>query len=378
MLRLSLIATMLLAASAGELLQKGIYTQDTVGDLDGAIKIYRQILNTASESRAVAAQAQYRIGLCLLEKGDSAAATQAFEKLIKDYPEQKELTDLAQQKMPRVNLIPTPWPEREYAQYRVSGDESENAIAISIEPSPESANHILLGLLAAPAALWYRAEVDRETLAPISTWAKTDSSATQDEYQKNQVRITIAGKPRTLPLGKGVFDFWEFPFVLRRLPLAENYEAEIPILMFGLTNSLEAKVEALEDIAVPAGKFRCFKALVNGMGDPMTVWYSADASRTMVKFSYQKVYAELAQINSTGPQPTTYRGEDGFSFVAPAGWIVGEPQQPADGGTLIQLTDPEGQATGVWVYRLPRNPGAPNQPDETIAQKEKERLAMTS
>jgi hypothetical protein len=141
--------------------------------------------------------------------------------------------------------------------------------------------------------------------------------------------------------------------------------------MFGLTNSLEAKVEALEDIAVPAGKFRCFKALVNGMGDPMTVWYSADASRTMVKFSYQKVYAELAQINSTGPQPTTYRGEDGFSFVAPAGWIVGEPQQPADGGTLIQLTDPEGQATGVWVYRLPRNPGAPNQPDETIAQKEK-------
>ena len=77
--------------AAGELLEKGIYTQETVGDLDGAMRIYRQILTNAAESRAVAAQAQYQLGICLLGKGDSSGAAQAFRKLIKEHPEQTEL-----------------------------------------------------------------------------------------------------------------------------------------------------------------------------------------------------------------------------------------------------------------------------------------------
>src|SRR5215471_3052615 len=81
--------------SAADLLQKGIYTQETVGDLDGAIKIYSQIVNSATQSRTYAAQAQYRIGLCLLKKGESAEAQKAFEKLIRDYPEEKELVTKA-------------------------------------------------------------------------------------------------------------------------------------------------------------------------------------------------------------------------------------------------------------------------------------------
>src|SRR5215471_8725854 len=75
--------------SPADLLQKGIYTQETVGDLDGAIKIYRQIANSASQSRTYAAQAQYRLGLCLLKKGENGEAVKAFEKLMQDYPEEK-------------------------------------------------------------------------------------------------------------------------------------------------------------------------------------------------------------------------------------------------------------------------------------------------
>src|SRR4249920_3726100 len=79
------------AQSTAELLQKGIYTQETVGDLDGAIKIYRQIVNSSSQSRTYAAQAQYRLAQCLLKKGENAEAVKAFEKLMQDYPEEKEL-----------------------------------------------------------------------------------------------------------------------------------------------------------------------------------------------------------------------------------------------------------------------------------------------
>ena len=86
--------------SIADLFQKGIYTQETVGDLDGAIKIYRQIINAGTEAHGYAAQALYRLGLCLQAKGDSAGAIQAFQKLVKDYPDEKELAAKAQQYLP--------------------------------------------------------------------------------------------------------------------------------------------------------------------------------------------------------------------------------------------------------------------------------------
>ena len=41
--------------TAAEELQKGIFTQETAGDPDGAIDIYRQIVNTGSTPREIAA-----------------------------------------------------------------------------------------------------------------------------------------------------------------------------------------------------------------------------------------------------------------------------------------------------------------------------------
>lgn len=76
------------APTSSELLQKGIYLQETVGDLDGAIKIYRQVIQMAQESRAIAAQAEYRLGVCLQKKGRQAEAASTFQKLLRDYPEQ--------------------------------------------------------------------------------------------------------------------------------------------------------------------------------------------------------------------------------------------------------------------------------------------------
>src|ERR1017187_9226064 len=77
--------------TASELLQKGIYLQETVGDLDSAIKTYRQVVQMAKESRDNAAQAQYRLGLCLLKKDQQAEAAKTFQQIIDLYPEQTDL-----------------------------------------------------------------------------------------------------------------------------------------------------------------------------------------------------------------------------------------------------------------------------------------------
>jgi hypothetical protein len=77
--------------TAAELLQKGIYTQETAGDLDDAIKIYRQIVDSHPAQREIGAQAQYRLGLTLLAKGDTNGASQEIQRLGWDYPDFKDL-----------------------------------------------------------------------------------------------------------------------------------------------------------------------------------------------------------------------------------------------------------------------------------------------
>src|SRR5512133_2032611 len=96
----SLLALPAAGQSAADLLQKGIYNQETVGNLDAAIQIYRQVVAAGAESRGYAAQAQYRLGVCLMKKGDNAGAVKAFEQLFADYPEQKELIAKAREYMP--------------------------------------------------------------------------------------------------------------------------------------------------------------------------------------------------------------------------------------------------------------------------------------
>jgi hypothetical protein len=78
---------------AAKLLQKGIYTQDAVGDLDGAIRIYRQVLTASSFPREYAAQAQGRIVQCLLKKGDRTTAAREFDKLARDYADFKDVVN---------------------------------------------------------------------------------------------------------------------------------------------------------------------------------------------------------------------------------------------------------------------------------------------
>jgi hypothetical protein len=75
------------AQTAAELLQKGIYAQETEGKLDDAIQIYRQIVNSAPDPREIGAQAQYRLAQALLQKGDTNGAAQEFARLARDYSE---------------------------------------------------------------------------------------------------------------------------------------------------------------------------------------------------------------------------------------------------------------------------------------------------
>lgn len=93
--------------TASELLQKGIYTQETAGDLDSAIAIYRQIVNSGNSPRDIAAQAQYRLAQSLLEKGDLANGATEFSNLARNYADYgKLISSLAAQARANVPYSP--------------------------------------------------------------------------------------------------------------------------------------------------------------------------------------------------------------------------------------------------------------------------------
>lgn len=87
---LLLLATVGSSQTNSELLQKGIYTQRTVGDFDGAIAIYRQMIANSGADRATAARAQMLIVGAYLGKGDFNAAAREFTTLTTNYGDQKE------------------------------------------------------------------------------------------------------------------------------------------------------------------------------------------------------------------------------------------------------------------------------------------------
>jgi len=74
-----------------ELLQKAIYAQEVSGDFDAAVKIYHQIVDSHPTQRELGAQAQYRLGMTLLQQGDATAASQEIQRLGWDYPDFKDL-----------------------------------------------------------------------------------------------------------------------------------------------------------------------------------------------------------------------------------------------------------------------------------------------
>jgi hypothetical protein len=79
------------AQTASELLQKGIYTQDTAGDVDAAIQFFRQAFSAAGTERDLAAQAQYRLVQALLRKGDTAMAALEMNRLAQEFPDQGDV-----------------------------------------------------------------------------------------------------------------------------------------------------------------------------------------------------------------------------------------------------------------------------------------------
>ena len=352
---LLLAGTLALGAdSASDLLQKAIYTQDTVGDTEAAIKIYRQIVGESKAGRAVASQAQYRLGMVLLKKGNAAEARTELQRLIDEYPEQKELAEKARQVMPLdLKLLPEPWADGETMQLslKLAGGASIGAIILTADlVDYKNAKAWQLGIRRADVQSrgGSRVLADVATFRPLTSRFKHSMLGTvEDEYSSGVARVVRAGaEPKDVEMPSVVFDNEQGMHLFRRLPLAEGYKATIPFFASFGSGRLDvaAEVTKRETVETPLGKFDTFKLELTALHQ--TFWIANDSTRTLAKFEASGVMAEVTSVRQSRGTQELRSVKLGVSAILPAGWFSCETDL---GGSVVHLLDPDADAMTMIV-----------------------------
>jgi Tol biopolymer transport system component len=83
-----------------DLFQKALAKERGEGNLEEAISLYQKVVDETKDE-SLAAKAQFRIGICYEKLGQEKAkqAQEAFQKVISDYPGQRDIVRMAQEKL---------------------------------------------------------------------------------------------------------------------------------------------------------------------------------------------------------------------------------------------------------------------------------------
>src|SRR5680860_447806 len=91
--------------SAEQLYQKGLMQEEGEGNLEEAIKIFAGIVENQNADKSIQAKALLHVGLCY-EKLGKDEATKAYQKLVNNFPGQKNEVAIARERLSKLK-IPT-------------------------------------------------------------------------------------------------------------------------------------------------------------------------------------------------------------------------------------------------------------------------------
>lgn len=89
---------------AQKMLGEAVYEEEVNGDLNKAIDTYQLIISQYPDNRKISAEAYYHMGICY-EKLGNQEAMKAYEEVIRNYGEQKEVVAMARDRLARLMPI---------------------------------------------------------------------------------------------------------------------------------------------------------------------------------------------------------------------------------------------------------------------------------
>ncbi len=357
------------AQSAPELLEKGIYLEETAGRLDEAIVVYGRIITDATAERALVAEALLRLGMCYLEKGWPGLAAETFDKIFARYPEQEQLVARAREQMPDFNkleLLPAPWPDGEVARMTLKLASGVPVGAFLITADATEQDGAELWRFRARQKVFSDADnqalrrvfARRDDMAPVEgVFKHTAVGHFEARYGDGTVSIHTIGASarREEKLDGRVFDNEEGWHLFRRLPLAVGYGKTIKFLSPVAGSGAEVRIEIprIETVTVPAGEFECYRMEFNA---PQVFWFSTDPSRMLVKWEGSGVVAELDEVFVRDPgRESEYRDEElDFSVTLPPDWLFHRQDGGGTGTEVVHLLDPNAEVQARMEIRHAR------------------------
>jgi hypothetical protein len=349
-------------APASELLEKGIYSEENKGDLEGAIKIYREVIAEAKGAQALAAQAQYRVGVCLYKQRSFAEASAAFEKLVREYPDQKGIVALANHYLAgAMALLPAPWADGEEMRFDVKFPTGFKLGMMSYAVQAAEANGRktwrLVKRACAGGQSFSQVEVEADSFKPLrSRWKYPIIGDVEAVYAPGRAELKAKGKAEVsrVDLEGAVFDNEEVVQLMRRLPLAPGYATTLKCIVTlggGAVMPFKLEVTGPESVETPAGKFECYKVELN---IKQTFWYTTDARRLLVKFEAGGVIVELTGVNQRkAGEPVSY-ADPAFhiALAAPPDWdFYRQGPELAKAKAVLIILDPETMSSSQLVVQ---------------------------
>ncbi len=352
-------------ATAAEMLQRGIYQEETAGDLASAKKMYRRVVEQAKQSAKLAAEAQYRLGQCLRKEGDQDAAMTEFHTLIKDFPNQTDWVRKAEKMVGKsLTFLPAPYQsgQRETLIMTLAGGQVVGFIGVGAEAGKLDDTKVwrmYVRRMVNPTMNEGASAmvVDAATFKPIQTRFQHtllgDSSAVWTEHELVIKSRDASGElqTKTVELTSDAFcnDQWFFGF--RQLPLRIGYKATLPIRVAftgGNEIGLEVRVEKKETIETPLGKFDSFRVDTN-IGQ--VFWIADSPERQLVAFDGGGVLAKLSNLRADGAAEILKNEPHHFQVQLPHGWFsmpMPREQEGESDGFLMAST---GMASSIVRVR---------------------------
>jgi len=228
-------------------------------------------------------------------------------------------------------------------------------------------------------------EAEVESFVPIYGQTTNWMGDFEAEYNNGNVKLTVGteGKEsrRDVSVEGIAYDNEQALYLIRRMPLAENYEGSFPIFAVQGSTVVECRIKVLgiEEVTVEAGTFKCYKTDLSIYVGNMrtlqhTLWFSADEHKYLVKYDVGGTATmEMAKVwQKDKDKPLTFENDEPhFSVTIPADWFFyryGSGPQFS-----IQLIPPEVKAWAGFVWQR-RGTDPDSASAMTIAKAECEKL----
>jgi hypothetical protein len=333
------------------LLEEGIYAEETKGDLDEAITIYKKIIDENAGNSANIAEAHYRLGTCYLKTGDETKAIEMFKELLTGFREHEEIASDAGYQLVKMNALdeedqiftplelgPAPWETGETCWYTFGTPaiKSLGKGILSIKDITINGNDLWrieysVIIAGEGASTLNRTDVFKKDFKPFAGLVKGAAGNFKVKYEKDHIQLdtdSLGTKDtKEIPINNTVYDNIQFFYLKRRLPLNEVYSASLSIFIpqTGDIMKVELRTAGMETVKVPAGTFECYCVELVMDSKKLKLWISTDDKRYLVRYDDgAKGVMELEKIEQVlKDEPEVFKdSEFGVSMSAPAGWHI--------------------------------------------------------